>query len=412
MKLPILENFQHSFFLVLLLLTIIAEVFIILFRFGVLQRTKSLYIKQLADFSLLIICTYLYVRYAEMKWCYTLSGIPCNKWFLDNSHFSNLFFIGLAFLLLRAIYLIYSFLFDSEGNLTLLSLKQALDNLASGIIFSELDGRIIIANRVAIDIYQKFTEQELWNARPIINLGNQKFRIGDSVWQLKQQKIDLFKKQNIYQITANDITKLEDMLATLENQKSEHESKREEIKKVLTNLKENKRQEALLQTRYDLHAQLGYTVSVLDRIKTSDLTQAEKITKLSEILSMGIVLSEYNFSEKLDNLIESFAKLNLKIEINGEAKFDPLIEKGLISILREAAINAVKHGNAELLIVNITPETDQFVIEIKNKGELPKTKIKEGSGISSMRKRISDLGGKLNLAYDKEFIVTLYIPRI
>jgi len=232
------------------------------------------------------------------------------------------------------------------------------------------------------------------------------------VWQLKQQKIDLFKKQNIYQITANDITKLEDMLATLENQKSEHESKREEIKKVLTNLKEIKRQEALLQTRYDLHAQLGYTVSVLDRIKTSDLTQAEKITKLSEILSMGIVLSEYNFSEKLDNLIESFAKLNLKIEINGEAKFDPLIEKGLISILREAAINAVKHGNAELLIVNITPETDQFVIEIKNKGELPKTKIKEGSGISSMRKRISDLGGKLNLAYDKEFIVTLYIPRI
>lgn len=427
MKLPLFDIYQHSLLTVLFLISAVVEIFLILIRFGALKKTKSLYLKQIIDLLIFFFCSFLFFSYSFLLWEYTFSAIPGKWWFWsDELGFFILFFIQLI-ILTRCVYLIANIFYTSTLEANVLSLKEAIDNLPDGIIFSNQNGEIKMTNNTAVKNFYEWTDQELWNAQPFIELGNQNVEINEKIWKIVNQPLDTSNEKQIIQITTTDITKIQKMLIELENQKVDHESKKHELNEVLANLKEIKRQEALLQARYDIHAQLGYTVSVIDRIRNSDLIPSAKTAKISEIFSSGIMLQNNNFSEKLEDLIESLAKLNLQIEVKGKFKFDPIVEKELLSILREAAINAVRHGNATKLLVEVKFEGEyserysneftvserkkgKYIIIISNEGTIPESTIKEGSGIASMRKTIENLGGMMTIDYENKFTITLFIP--
>ena len=74
--------------------------------------------------------------------------------------------------------------------------------------------------------------------------------------------------------------------------------------------------------------------------------------------------------------------------------------------MRECLINAIRHGNADKLYVQIQ-KGNTCQVTISNNGTPPDCQIKEGGGLSSLRKKIQESGGSITFQLQPKFTVEL-----
>ena len=90
--------------------------------------------------------------------------------------------------------------------------------------------------------------------------------------------------------------------------------------------------------------------------------------------------------------------LNIEEEIESSAK----VQHGVLSILREAISNAVRHGEATRVEISLTASEDTILVRISDDGRgfVPQWRVPTstgGFGLWSMLDRAQALGGELNL---------------
>ncbi len=89
---------------------------------------------------------------------------------------------------------------------------------------------------------------------------------------------------------------------------------------------------------------------------------------------------------------------------------EPGLERIVISAIRECATNCVRHAHGTYIAVDIQERHGIYSVTITNDGEKPKGKITEGSGLSSLRRRIEASGGEMLTAYSPRFALLLNLP--
>ena len=73
--------------------------------------------------------------------------------------------------------------------------------------------------------------------------------------------------------------------------------------------------------------------------------------------------------------------------------------------------NAIKHGKADKIYVNISIQGDILEIIISNNGKLP-DKVVYGNGLESILSDIKKFGGEMTISIEKEFKVCITLPLI
>ncbi len=115
------------------------------------------------------------------------------------------------------------------------------------------------------------------------------------------------------------------------------------------------------------------------------------------------VLTE-DFSEKTG------ASIDLKIE--GKVTNNQEALNAMYHILQEGLTNAIRHGNASKIWVqiNYTDQSIAFLIKDNGKGA---ENIKEGYGIKGIRERVNALGGSVEFKSENGFIINgiIYIDK-
>ena len=81
----------------------------------------------------------------------------------------------------------------------------------------------------------------------------------------------------------------------------------------------------------------------------------------------------------------------------------------IYSSIREALTNAVRHGGANEIMVDIADTSSSYRVVISNNGRQPITKITEGGGIKNLRKLLEQEGATLTLRYNS-FALDINIP--
>ena len=308
------------------------------------------------------------------------------------------------------------------------AIQESLDNLPSGIVFFDGNGMPKLMNRRMHQIcmnlagrdIQNITELEEALSKP---LKEQVFFDDDlkvygfsdgSVWKFSEKEIITTGGDRFSQVLASEVSELyqSKVLLKRENQKLQEMSAA--MKELSKNVVTLTREEETLSMKMRVHDNLGYSVLAAQRMLMRE-SEEDRDIFLSQWKQTLDLLNKDNESvedEQLHRQVKDRAKfLGVKIIYTGEKIWESHIFRLLDIILLEALSNCVRHAGASELYVKFGSEEHEWGVVITDNGQKPEKNIKEGGGLSGIRKRVEQCGGTLRICSDPIFSITVKIPK-
>lgn len=169
----------------------------------------------------------------------------------------------------------------------------------------------------------------------------------------------------------------------------------------------------------DIHDLVGYTL-------TNTITLLEAVEETMETNPLGVArlvkLARQNGTQGLADvrsalrtlrstetvypsgkrairrLIQSFrSATGVQVELaytQTAADFEPAVEAALFHVVQESMVNALRHGAATRIWVFLREDNESIELSVLDNGSADET-FEEGIGISGMRERLEELGGRL-----------------
>lgn len=343
---------------------------------------------------------------------------------------------GLHVLILTAaaLYCKTGFLKEKEiarTNITPDSIREALDNLPSGLCFSDHNGLPLLTNRRMYELAQDVDGKFLQNAElfwqelsvfkerdgveKIQNNNSPILRRRDgSIWRFS--KTELFiADQKYIQTTAADITGLHRVSAELAKSNIALYQQQKRLKKLIEGMIEITREEEILAVKVHIHNELGHCV-LAGRRSLEDTSQGgigQALALWGEVanrLEISAVGTTPNAGETLQQIIELAALLGCDIELEGDLPKNEDTAYLLLTAVREAVTNAVRHAGASRVMVKLEQDRNILTAQITDNGAGRPAEIIEGGGLTSLRSRILQAGGKLNILCNEGISLHLGLP--
>ncbi len=184
----------------------------------------------------------------------------------------------------------------------------------------------------------------------------------------------------------------------------------------------------------EIHDAIGHGMTgLIMQLELCEKLVTQDIGKATKQLSLCREIAKQNMSdirksvmalkpgglEKLP-LIESVEKLinetrtrlpstNIELHIQGQPyKTSPMFEIAIFRAIQESITNAVRHGAANQIDININFDKEKFLLSIKDNGRGCE-KIIEGCGLTGMKERIEELGGSVSFQNMNGFEVDICI---
>ena len=308
------------------------------------------------------------------------------------------------------------------------AIQESLDNLPSGIVFFDGNGMPKLMNRRMHQIcmnlagrdIQNITELEEALSKP---LKEQVFFDDDlkvygfsdgSVWKFSEKEIITTGGDRFSQVLASEVSELyqSKMLLKRENQKLQEMSAA--MKELSKNVVTLTREEETLSMKMRVHDNLGYSVLAAQRMLMRE-SEEDRDIFLSQWKQTLDLLNKDNESvedEQLHRQVQDRAKfLGVKIIYTGEKIWESHIFRLLDIILLEALSNCARHAGASELYVKFGSAEHEWGVVITDNGQKPEKNIKEGGGLSGIRKKVEQCGGTLRICSDPNFSITVKIPK-
>ena len=342
--------------------------------------------------------------------------------------FAYLFVSAIVFWLVRSVVIALSRFKVIKNGISVLSIKNAIDSLHTGILFNEPDGHILLYNTQMQRLITIITGEVHRNISVFNGLissgevmpGCKKTELGgQSVVLLPDASAWMFTKTEIQinnraytQITATDITQRWKLTAELNRQHDELTLKGENINEMIANLHILSREQETQKAKMRAHDILGERLTLLLRTirneQTLDYDLLRSLTRgFMDELKSGQAAPVPQ--DELDNLRQVFKSIGVTIALDGHLPEDAI---GLLftDIIREGASNSVKHGFATEVSVQISTSEDVCRLTITDNGRSVSDTYSEGGGIRGIRNKLKPYGGELTVASYPGFILSIILP--
>ena len=103
--------------------------------------------------------------------------------------------------------------------------------------------------------------------------------------------------------------------------------------------------------------------------------------------------------------------MGVKIIYTGEQVWESHIFELMDIILLEALSNCVRHAGASELYVKCSSGEQEWIMVITDNGQTTEKDVKEGGGLSGIRKRVEQCGGTLRICAESKFSIIVKIPK-
>ena len=317
-------------------------------------------------------------------------------------------------------------MFNSIKNklFTVRSIREAIDSCPGGICFSTTGGRPILVNRRMNELVFELTGHTVieanttWDELESISPVNGCTRLrdvwnssdeGNQVFRMKNGRIWRFRKlilkngrESTVQIDASDITELYQKSNELYQNNLRLMGIRQRQKDLLENIVEINRDKELLSTKVRIHDELGRCL-----VATKKALEGGNLTDDSQLLSgwkeairdmTNIPLTDRSAGPSPEaELLKVADMIGCHGEFIGRQPTERRALLLLYAAVREALTNAVRHAGADRLSVSISEINFMYHVVISNNGKTRVTSIKEGGGLSSLRRSLEQEGASLRI---------------
>ena len=340
-----------------------------------------------------------------------------------------MFILCTAFFFVRCIHGLLRRKREKEHVLDGTSIKEAVDTLHVGLLFCRPDGLISLQN-TQMQILMKtltgemqasgkvFYERLLCGAvqdcSRMTEMGEQiAYRLPDGkIWMFEIHNLT-FKKHPYKLLVASDLTDRWNATHQLWLQNEELEEKNKELRSMLNNLESICKMEEMARAKSWLHDMMGQKISLLLRSLQEHKEPDEEILySFAEDFPEQIRKIPESLSEQvISTLVETYAKLGVKIIVKGSPAEEERVSKIQAEIATEGVTNAVRHGYAQEIHIDFDETEEVWKMDITNDGLLPDGNIKEGGGLREIRRKIMLLNGMFYYEKEPVFHISTAIPR-
>ena len=234
------------------------------------------------------------------------------------------------------------------------------------------------------------------------------------MWKFSEKEIITTAGDHFFQVLASEVSELyrNKVLLKEENQKLQEMSVA--MKELSKNVITLTREEEMLSMKMRVHDNLGYSVLAAQRMLLRE-SEADRDVFLSQWKQTLDLLNKDNESvkgEQLHRQVQERAEiLGVKIIYTGEQVWESHIFELMDIILLEALSNCVRHAGASELYVKCSSGEQEWIMVITDNGQTTEKDVKEGGGLSGIRKRVEQCGGTLRICVESKFSIIVKIPK-
>lgn len=279
---------------------------------------------------------------------------------------------------------------------------QALNRVPVGIAFVNVDGVPVLINHKMYEINQILLGKYIPNMEITWNCwrieGTRKypikgydcgefelyFGIEGKVWRIRREFLDI----GFWQIRAEEITRLyETQIEVQKTLKSLVEENKKYVR-MIQNIVNINSEQRYLNLKMSLHREFGDCMQIGFRYmnKENKLDKSQILRMWQQLLrnlTGGIYLPEK--VDETRELLELAALFNCTLILPQNKLFGETYDQIFCFCIREAMMNAIRHGNATKVFVNQELHEGSVRISIRDNGMGLKKKFREGGGLSGIR---------------------------
>ena len=303
------------------------------------------------------------------------------------------------------------------------SVKEAFDNLPSGVCFFDRNGILTLCNHQMYRLFFALTGRDLQCLTELQEFLNDETKAGreenqvylmedGSAWQFALETV-ITRDENAYmQVTASNVTELYRRKKELEQDTRALEEYGRRMRRLSADIVTLIREEEILNMKMRVHDDIGRSVISTRRF----LQQNRPMEELDLTVwknAVSLLKHDNELPEEQDTvagLMRAAQGIGIKIILEGKLPEDTAAAEILLAAMRECMTNAVRHAKAGELYVHLTCDENTASAVITNNGEVPAGEIVEGGGLTSLRSRIRKYGGSMQIRYVPEFEMTVAVP--
>ncbi len=321
--------------------------------------------------------------------------------------------------------LLIFFFMGIRNGISAFSVKESVDKLKTGICFSYENGMIKLINHRMDELSRIITGKEMTNALDFINSLRSRecqpgtevlnsdddimLRLPDyTVWRFSVKRIG-----KMYEITAADTTDLYRVSEDLRLSNSELREMNERLLKYGENVDELTKSRERLETKYRIHAELGNALLATRLYLQNNDGNSDEIINIwkRNITVLGVKNTEDTEYNAINGLIEAAKAVGIRVIISGEMPEKEQVKKLFTEATAEALTNAVKHADAKLFSISFTSDLFSFTASFSNDGKKADKSYCEGGGLSALRKKTENLGGRMTVKTENDFTLIITVPK-
>ena len=303
---------------------------------------------------------------------------------------------------------------------------DAIHELPYGILVYEKDKDVHLMNNIMIELgaaiqgglfndphslwTQLLKHENLIEPSLLDEEGMKLIRLDDKVWRFYKKEHD----ETYVEIYALDTTLLYETLIQIEKDTLALNKQRQSLKILLKDLFETHKQEEVLNYKIKIHNTMGEAIlqsrKVLEE-KGSQITQLARWNHLLKSL-------RNSFSDQIDtthhqalqDLIQAGKDIGTHLHIKGHFPYDKTYARAFYEIIREAMINAKKHGDAKNVYVNIESPDHTTQMMIYNDGKLFEETFKLKGGLKQIQEEVEKNWGTIDFYPNENFTILIRYP--
>ena len=305
------------------------------------------------------------------------------------------------------------------------SVKESLDQLETGLCFSQPNGLALLTNYRINELSHALFGMALQNANlfwealvssePLngierIASGDQpEFRLADGTfWSFRREKLD-----GVIQITAADTTRQHQLVDELQDRHRDLEAMNARIRSYGDKVDEYIIARERLETRVNLHGFLGQALLMTRHYLQYESGNPQKIIDIWQ-RNIDVLRMEAEPQQETDTLtsLKNAAKaIGMRVHMQGQMPANVQIRKLIASMGAEALTNAVRHAGAKQLWIDVEETDAEYVIRYTNDGTVPTGPVTEGGGLSTARRKVEAAGGRMKIETSPRFVLAIIFER-
>ena len=312
-----------------------------------------------------------------------------------------------------------------RNTITPSSVKESLDQLETGLCFSQPNGLVLLTNHRMNELSHTLFGTALQNANlfwetlvsgepvngtiRIASGDHPEFRLTDgSFWSFRRDILD-----GVIQLTAANTTRQHQLVGELQDKHRDLEAMNDRIRSYGDKVDEYIIARERLETRVNLHGFLGQALLMTRHYLQYESGNPQKIIDIWQ-RNIDVLRMEAEPQQETDTLasLKNAAKaIGMQVHVSGRLPQNVQQRKFIAGIGAETLTNAVRHAGAKQLWIDVEETDAAYTIRYTNDGALPAGPLTEGGGLSTARRKVEAAGGRMKIETSPRFILTMIFER-